>query len=188
MLVAPGLLGTRHVGLWLSSLLVAAPMIVSADASEDEGQDGPTEPSSPDLTEVQAPTPTGNVEHGVEPSVGIIQRPSDSSLASTSAPLRGEIEPRLDVFDAAHVCRLQRTVAACLSEVDVDETDNPFIPAGCPFTIHNPFTCRSQCKIMSELIPSSQALRTILSDFSARRGWQPLVSLQPQPDARRAYI
>ncbi|CAE7199873.1 ABHD8 [Symbiodinium necroappetens] len=188
MLAALGFLGGGHIWLLFPGLLAVAPTIVKADASDDEVPDGPTEPSSPDLTELQAPTPTGNVEHGVEPSVGIIQRPSDSSLASTSAPLRGEIEPQLDIFDAHTVARLQRTVAACLSEVDVEDPTTPFIPAGCPFTIHNPFTCRSQCKIMSELIQSPQALRAVLSDFSARRGWQPLVSLQPQPDARSIHL
>ena len=92
------------------------------------------------------------------------------------------------LFDASSIPRLQRTVAACLSEVDTEPPSDPFIPAGCPFTIHNPFTSRSQCKVLSEVITSPQALRTVLSDFSARRGWQPLVSVHPQPDSASVHL
>ena len=180
--------GAAHRSFLLYGLVAFSPPCVRADESDDDAPDEPPEPSSPDLTDLQAPTPTGTVEHGIDSRVGIIQRASDSSLAHTSAPLRGDYEPLISTFDLSAVPRLQRAVAACLSDVDIESPTNPFVPAGCPFTIHNPFTSRSQCKVMSEVIPSPQALRTVLSDFSARRGWQPLVSLQPQPDQASVHL
>ena len=183
-----GLSGTASRSLLFYSLAALSPSCAYADESDDDASDNPPEPSSPDLTDLQAPTPPGSVEHGIDSRVGIIQRASDFSLAHTSAPLRGDYEPLLNTFDLTAVPRLQRVVSACLSEVDIEEPSTPFVPAGCPFTIHNPFTSRSQCKVMSEVIPSPQALRTVLSDFSARRGWQPLVSLQPQPDQASVHL
>ena len=79
------------------------------------------------------------------------------------------------------VPHIQRRVAACLNEVDMEPAPVPFIPHGCPFAIHNPFTARSQCKVMSEVVHTPQGLRNILADYAARRGWQPLVCVQPQP-------
>ncbi|CAE7884579.1 RNA-directed DNA polymerase from mobile element jockey [Symbiodinium microadriaticum] len=136
------------------------PTCVLAEESDEEAPDGPTEPSSPDLTDLQAPTPISNIEHGIDARVGIVQRPSDSSLARTSAPLRGDYEPLIGAFDQCLIPQLQRTVSACLSEVDMEQPATPMIPAGCPFTIHNPFTSRSQCKVMSEAIPSPQVIPT----------------------------
>ena len=179
----------NSAGFWVySTVSLLAPIVYADDDSGEEEQAGPTEPSSPDLLDLQAPTPTGSIEFGSEPAVGIIQRPSDSPFARTSAPLRGDIEPSLTPFDLATIPSIQRTVAACLSDVDIAPSAEPLIPAGCPFTIHNPFTSRSQCKVMSEVISSPQRLRTVLSDFSARRGWQPLVSLHPQPDAHSVHL
>ena len=149
---------------------------------------GPEEPSSPDFAELFAPTPTGIVEGSPAASTGVIQRPGDSPWASTSAPLRGEFAPAAITLEPTHIPSIQRRVAACLSEVDVAEPEQPFIPHGCPFTIHNPFTSRSQCRILSEAMPTPQALRTVLSDFSSRRGWQPLVSVQPQPDDASVHL
>ena len=188
LLAVARLSSLSHRGLFLYGMIALTPVCVLADESDEEAPDGPTEPSSPDLTDLQAPTPTGNIEHGIDPRVGIVQRPSDSSLARTSAPLHGDYAPQLPVLDHGRIPQLQRSVAACLGEVDIEHPAVPFVPAGCPFTIHNPFTSRSQCKVMSEAIPSPQALRTVLSDFSARRGWQPLVSLHPQPDQTSVHL
>ena len=41
---------------------------------------------------------------------------------------------------------------------------------------------------MSEVLQIPQALRTVLSDFAARRGWQPLVPVHPQPDADSVHL
>ncbi|CAE7887301.1 pol [Symbiodinium necroappetens] len=129
--------GAAHRNILLYGLVAFSPSCVLADESDDEAPDGPTEPSSPALTDLQAPTPTGTVEHGIDPRVGIIQRTSDSSLAHTSAPLRGDYEPLISTFDLCAIPRLQRTVAACLSDVDTECPANPFV--------------------MSEAIPSPQA-------------------------------
>ena len=188
LLALVGLSGVSHRGIFMYGMVVMTPACILADDSDNDEPDGPTEPSSPDLTDLQAPTPSGNIENGIDPRVGVVQRPSDSSLARTSAPLRGDYEPPIPVFDHGRIPQLQRSVAACLGEVDIEHPATPFVPAGCPFTIHNPFTSRSQCKVMSEAIPSPQALRTVFSDFSARRGWQPLVSLHPQPDQASVHL
>ena len=149
LLALAKLTGTVHRGIFLYGLAAINPTCVLAEESDEEAPDGPTEPSSPDLTDLQAPTPISNIEHGIDARVGIVQRPSDSSLARTSAPLRGDYEPLIGAFDQCLIPQLQRTVSACLSEVDAEQPATPMIPAGCPFTIHNPFTSRSQCKVMS---------------------------------------
>ena len=165
----------------------------AADGMDSENEasdrDGPSEPSSPDLADVSAPTPGNEVIRvGERNSFSVLQRASNEPLASTSAPMRGDTEPVLQPFCADLVASMQRRVTACLGEVDVEPAPRPFIPQGCPFTIHNPFTTRSQCQVMSATVHTPQHLREILADFSARRGWQPLVSVQPQPNEAAVHL
>ena len=180
------LLGSVTLSFCLAWPVLVLPTVGAVPGSSAEGIEGPSEPSSPDLTDLQAPTPNAEIVSGHSDEIGTVQRPSDQPLARTSAPLRGDIAPGLSAFNAAHVPSIQRRVAACISEVDVVEAVQPFVPHGCPFTIHNPFTGRSQCKIMSEVIQTPQALRAILSDFSARRG--PLIPVHPQPDDASVHL
>ena len=182
---------TSLVGLHVPSCLIGHFVLFPAVWAVESGHshpDGPSEPSSPDLTDLQAPTPTATIESASDAVAGTVQRPGDTPFARTSAPLSGELAPGLPPFDRAQIPRLQRRVAACVSEVDIREPEHPFIPHGCPFTIHNPFTSRSQCKIMSEVVHTPQVFRSILSDFSARRGWQPLVPVHPQPDEESVHL
>ncbi|CAE7401593.1 set10 [Symbiodinium microadriaticum] len=170
------------------SLLSLWPPAAFAMESTGGDADGPSEPSSPDLTDLQAPTPTATVDTGADEEEGALQRPADSPFARTSAPLRGDLDPLLPEFAHASVPQVQRCVAACLSDVDVSTLPQPFIPHGCPFTVHNPFTRRSQCKIMSEVVQTPQAFRAMVSDFAARRGWQPLIAVHPQPTADSVHL
>ena len=186
-----GLAGGSRSAVCVVGFLSMCSQQTLAMESVDRVADGPSEPSSPDLTDLQAPTPTATIdpiEVGAEGAEGVLRRPADSPFAHTSAPLRGDLDSPLPGFDSASVPQVQRRVAACLSDVDVSPVPQPFVPHGCPFTVHNPFTRRSQCKIMSEAVQTPQAFRAVVSDFAARRGWQPLVAVHPQPTADSVHL
>ena len=95
------------------ALFVAVPTLAVGSGTVEP--DGPTEPSSPDLEDLQAPTPTASIESGHGGAVGVVQRPSHTPLSRTSAPLRGDTAPPIPAFDIAQVPSIQRRVAACIS-------------------------------------------------------------------------
>ena len=113
-------------------MLIARP--ITAVGSGLGEQDGPTEPSSPDLEDMQAPTPTGTIDHGHGDVVGVVQRPGDTPFSRTSAPLRGDTAPPLHAFDTAQIPNIQRRVAACISDVDTGEPNllcHTAVPSPC---------------------------------------------------------
>ena len=194
---------TRHAAVWLgpflslvltgSRLRVAIVLgfslhgIPRAFADGSEGSDsGPAEPSSPDLDDLQPPTPAASEPPTVSDMP--ILRPSGSSLASTSAPFEGPEAPLPVAFSRDQVPAVQRRVAAVLQGVDVEPGPVPFLPAGCPIFIHNPFTGQTQCPALSPRVGTSHQLTEVLQDYSDRRGWQPIVSVQPQPDAQGVHF
>ena len=114
--------------------------------------------------------------------------PNDDDLARTSAPnigVPGDLSP---AFQASEIPAIQRRVLAALCEVDIERPPVPFVPAGCPVVIHNPFTSHSQVQLLTAVVGTPQILRDILSDYASRRGWRPLVGVQPQPDDRALHL
>ncbi|CAE7876172.1 unnamed protein product [Symbiodinium microadriaticum] len=161
---------------------------VIADDEEERSPTGPTEPSSPDLTDINAPTPTAEVVTDVATGSTPHIRMSDSGLSSTSAPVQGELAGPDNLFSSAQVPQMQCRVAACLYGVEAAPAPQPFIPRGCPFTIHNPFARNLQCQVLSTIVYSPYRFREILQDYVNRRGWQPLVCVQPQPDSDSVHL
>ena len=181
---AVGMLIGWHVRQPGLGFLLGCLILVRGDGDECSSEDSPVPPSSPDLTEVQPPTPVAvppNGGHGVN-DVDAIVRPSDSDLARTSIPRVETAFVGAPAFDLATIPALQRRVAAALSEVDTEVFPRPFLPAGCPVVMHNPFTARGQVQIITPAVDSPRVLRDVLHDFATRRGWQQLVSVAPQPD------
>ncbi|OLP89819.1 hypothetical protein AK812_SmicGene28672 [Symbiodinium microadriaticum] len=193
----------RHAAVWLGPFLslvitggrlrIAIALgfslhgIPRASADGSEGSDsGPAEPSSPDLDDLQPPTPAASEPPTL--SAMPILRPSGSSLASTSAPFEGPEAPLPVAFSRDQVPAVQRRVAAVLQGVDVEPGPVPFLPAGCSIFIHNPFTGQTQCPALSSRVGTSHQLTEVLQDYSDRRGWQPIVSVQPQPDAQGVHF
>ena len=173
------------LGFLLSSLRV-----VRGDGDDCSSEDSPVPPSSPDLTDLQPPTPVTTPPHGghgVNDADAIV-RPSDSDLARTSIPRVDTAFVGAPAFDLALIPTLRRRVAAALSEVDVEVSPRPFLPAGCPVVMHNPFTARGQVQITTPVVDSPRILREVLQDFSSRRGWQQLVCVTPQPDEAAIHL
>ena len=160
--------GWAHFGLCLFSLV---------PLGAGEGGDSPEEPvppSSPDFTDITAPTPAGEIA---------------GDEASTSAPAVGAVPLAPVPFDHSLLPVCQCRVLAFLNEVNCRESQaRPFVPEGCPITIHNPFTRNRQCDLLSPEIYSGQTLRFLLQDFASRRGWQPLLAVQPQPDEHALHF
>ena len=161
---------------------------VAADDDEERSPTGPTEPSSPDLTDMNLPTPTAEVVTDVGDGSTPHIRMSDSGLASTSVPVQGDLVGPVNLFSSAQVPQMQCRVAACMHGVDAVPAPQPFIPRGCPFTIHNPFARNLQCQVLSTVVYSPYRFREILQDYVNRRGWQPLVCVQPQPDPDSVHL
>ncbi|CAE7826777.1 unnamed protein product [Symbiodinium sp. CCMP2592] len=159
---------------------------VWGDGGSDSSEE-PQPPSSPSLTAVTAPTPENELvgTGGADPH---LIRPSDDPLARTGAPML-EWPRALPVFRQAEIPQLQTRVSAFMSEVD-DRSNrlSPFLPAGCPLVIHNPFTEAEQCSVQTQLTGSGQIFRFFLQDFAQRRGWQPIVPVQPQPDESAIHL
>ena len=182
-----------HANRWaaLASVLVLLPPCSGDGVSEEsddspEGSPEPEPPSEPDLTDVSAPTPRNVVSR--RGSVEAYVRPSDDDLARTSAPRIGTDNVAGPVFQATEIPAIQRRVLAMFNEVDVERPPVPFIPAGCPVVIHNPFTSRSQAQHLTGIVGTPQIFRDLMHDYSVRRGWQPLISVHPQPDDRALHL
>ena len=174
---------------WLGILFMGV-RSVQGDGDDCSSDDSSVPPSSPDLTDLQPPTPVTVPPHGGHGvnDVDSIVRPSDSDLAHTLIPRSESAFVSAPDFDRSLIPVLQRRVAAALSEVNVDMPPRPFLPAGCPIVMHNPFTARGQVQIISTVVETPQAFQEVLQDFAARRGWQPLVCVQPQPDDAAIHL
>ena len=110
------------------AMLVARPTYAAGSGTGEP--DGPTEPSSPDLEDLQAPTPTGTIEHGHGEVVGVVQRPGHTPFSRTSAPLRGDTAPPIHTFDAAQIPSIQRRVAACMVSMGIPSC-HMVVPSPC---------------------------------------------------------
>ena len=173
-----------HIRQPMLGFLFGCLVLARGDGNDCSSEEAPEPPSSPDLTEVQPPTPVTvppNGGHGVNDADAIV-RPSDSELARTSIPRVDTAFVGAPAFDLTTIPALQRRVAAALSDVDTEVFPRPFLPAGCPVVMHNPFTARRQVQIITSVVDSPRVLRDVLHDFATRRGWQQLVCVTPQPD------
>ncbi|CAE7253370.1 unnamed protein product, partial [Symbiodinium sp. CCMP2592] len=167
--------------------VLSAITLVRGDG-EDSAPSEPSQPSSPDLAEVTAPTPAAELV-GTGGEDTHLLRPSDEDAARTGAPVVGQWPAVAPTFDHASIPTLQGRVIAFMCEVDDRSNRNrPFLPAGCPLTIHNPFTVSDQCSVVTPLVGSGQEFRFLLQDFSGRRGWQQILPVQPQPDTEAVHL
>ena len=172
-----------------TAIILCSPLwgVLSVRADGSEGSDsGPAEPSSPDLADWQPPTPAASEPPTVSDTP--ILQPSGSSLARTTAPFEGAEASTPAAFPAEHIPVVQRRVAAAIQGVDIEPSTVPFLPPGCPVMIHNPFTGQTQCPALSSRVGTSHQLTEVLQDYSDRRGWQPIVCVQPQPDAQGVHL
>ncbi|CAE7362809.1 PTAC2 [Symbiodinium sp. CCMP2592] len=155
---------------------------------DSETSEEPQPPSSPSLTAVTAPTPDTELIGTGGPDPYLV-RPSDDAAARTGAPTIGAWPLPIPAFCLEQIPQLQTRVCAFLCEVD-DRSNrlSPFLPAGCPLVLHNPFTNSDQCSVRTQLTGSGQIFRFFLQDFAHRRGWQPIVPVQPQPDEHAIHL
>ncbi|CAE7210150.1 unnamed protein product [Symbiodinium sp. CCMP2592] len=161
--------------------------VANGDTDNTGSSEEEQEPSSPDLSGVAPPTPGGELL-GPDHQGGALLRPSDEPGASTSVPSEAA-PPPASLFQPATIPLLQHRVTAYLQEVgEPGHAPRPFLPEGCPLTVHNPFTRNAQCPVLSPLIGTGFAFRLFLQDYSGRRGWQPIVPVQPQPDERAIHL
>ncbi|CAE6915759.1 unnamed protein product [Symbiodinium sp. CCMP2592] len=170
----------------LASELLGLPVDAAGAVTEDPtGPEAPVEPSSPSYSDLQAPTPDTTIEgEGLASTV----RASDSAAASTMVPVDGPTVANVPAFDQGMVPAMQRRVAAHLQGVNVAPQGHPFLPHGCPITIHDPFSRGSTCELLTSSIATGLIFEEMLRDYVARRGWQPLVSVYPQPDALSVHL
>ncbi|CAE7687190.1 unnamed protein product [Symbiodinium sp. CCMP2592] len=155
---------------------------IPADAPEPSE---PVPPSSPSYSGVLPPTPDTTIDgEGMTMTV----RASDDTGASTAVPIQGEMSAPIDPFDRTLIPVIQRRVAAHMQGVNLGPRPSPFIPYGCPITIHDPFARGVSCELLTTCIGTGFIFEEMLRDYSARRGWQPLVSVQPQPDAAAIHL
>ena len=93
------------------------------------------------------------------------------------------------VTEHSRLALYQCRIAACLNEVGVRPAGHrPFLPEGCPLIIHNPFVRCPQVELLSPLIGTGFALQLLPQDHANRRGWQPIVPVQPQPDEHAVHL
>ena len=174
--------------LWVYSLcwhgLVPVVLVIGDDV---DGRDGPSEPSSPELPEdFTAPTPAVAANEGEE---GLVVRASDDPLASTGVPGQERIDTAQPLFDTSLVPMYQQRIALALQgQVHVGLDVPPFLPAGCPIVVHNPFTPQTQCRLISRVYGTAPAFLHALGDYADRRGWQQLVAVQPQPTLEAVHL
>ena len=182
----------RTVGSWylLASVLTWHPTGVNAQDHDESSSDEEemSEPSSPSLLQdISAPTPTTNL---VEvPGESPVVLPSSDTLASTRVPEQERLVPVTPQNPARPLSDIQhRFTCAIRGHRYAVPTGEPFIPAGVPVIIHNPFTGRPQCRLRTTTQGSPQVLCNTLADHAQRRGWQPLVDVQPQPDGEAVHL
>ena len=156
-------------------------------SADEADRSGPSQPVSPDMPDdFRAPTP----ERGIaspEPGRSLV-RPSNDVFAATGVPGSDSLRSEEVTFQAALLPVYQRRVTCALQGILDTEHSHPFLPAGCPFIVHNPFTGRSQCRLISGQHSSERAFLRMIHDHAARRGWQPIVAVQPQPDAQAIHL
>ena len=174
----------------LSSVFIEALGAVAqaADDSPHDDASGPTEPHSPSLpADLMAPTPRVELEE-VEPGRAVITMSRDA-LARTSAPGSDASLTAAPAFNPELIPVLQHRVLCALSHLPVSlPAGSPLLPAGCPIIIHNPFSDQSQCRLVASTQGSAQVLLHTLGDYANRRGWQPIVAVQPQPDSHAIHL
>ena len=90
---------------------------------------------------------------------------------------------------AHSICTIQHRFSCAIRGLHLTlPQGEPFIPAGIPVVMHNPFTGRPQCRLRTTTQGTAQVLRNTLADHAQRRGWQPIVDVQPQPNDQAVHL
>ena len=159
-----------------------------ADGDDETLSHGPSEPRSPDLPDDFA-APTPRVEPVPTASGSLVLRPSGDAGAHTGLPGQELLPALAPQFPLSAIPEYQHRVSIALHSGPEGCRDAaPFLPAGCPIRVYNPFTERTQCDLLSTRFETAQMFLQSLRDHAARRGWQQIVFVQPQPDAHALHL
>ena len=196
---------TMAVGCWAYVLVTGQPspskflalcvvtsfLPVSAEGHDSDGQSDEAEPSEPSssslLEDISAPTPVTSLVEVTDTTP--VVAPSGDSLASTSVPGQSSLGASVPEVRNQQLTDIQHRFACALRGLPISTpTDAPFIPAGLPVIVHNPFLGRPQCRLRTTAQFTPQMLLTTLGDYSQRRGWQQMCDVQPQPNAEAVHL
>ena len=156
------------------------------DSSSDEPQ--PSEPSSPSVLEdVHAPTPLTHL--ATVPGESPVVRPNPDPLSSTSVPEQDRLAAVDNPGVTLPIGAIQHRFSCAIRGLPLSvPAGEPYIPASFPVIMHNPFTGRPQCRLRTTLQGTAQILCNTLADYASRRGWQPIVDVQPQPNSEAVHL
>ncbi|CAE7907347.1 unnamed protein product [Symbiodinium necroappetens] len=183
--------GKVHLGYASASCLIwQLPPVYGQDHDHDDSSEeaGPSEPSSPaELGDISAPTPLTSLLD-VAGSTPVV-RPSSDPLASTSVPGQEVSTPARPTPADCDVATAQHRFTCAIHGVQLlPAVTGPFVPAGVPVVMHNPFTGRPQCRLWTTAQHSPRVLLNTLSDYAQRRGWQRVCAVHPQPDNLAVHL
>ena len=183
----------REVGPFMSGTICLLLQLLPAwgqdhDHEEDTADEGPSEPSSPaTLADIAAPTPLTSL-HTVSGNTPVV-RPSVDPLAATSMPGQESLSSSCRGIATCDVAVAQHRFACALRDIQLEVPDgDPFIPAGVPVIMHNPFTGRPQCRLWTTTQHTPRILLNTLQDYAQRRGWQSVCDVYPQPDNAAVHL
>ena len=110
-------------------------------------------------------------------------------MSSTSVPEQDSLATNAEAGAELRICDLQHRFSCAIRGLHLHvPAGEPYIPAGHPVLMHNPFTGRPQCRLRTTTQGTAQVLRNTLADYASRRGWQPIIDVQPQPDSRAVHL
>ena len=174
----------------LASLVLGGQGALAQDHDGDTSSDEPaiSEPSSPSqLESLQAPTPLTGLADA--PGERPVVTPSSDPMSSTSVPEQDSLTAGAEAGAELRICDLQHRFSCAIRGLHLPVPAGvPYIPAGHPVIMHNPFTGRPQCRLRTTTQGTAQVLRNTLADYASRRGWQPVVDVQPQPDSQAVHL
>ena len=184
--------GPRTAGTWYLLIGLATWQHIGAQAQDhDESSSAEgemSEPSSPSLLEgISAPTPLTTLAE--VPGESPVVLPSADPSAVTGVPEQNSLPASSPQGPPLSICTVQHRFSCAIRGHRISApVGEPFIPAGIPVIMHNPFTGRPQCRLRTTAQGSPQILCNTLADYAARRGWQPLVDVQPQPNDEAVHL
>ena len=174
---------TLGLAIWVLGLAVDA----AEDSPVDE-ESGPTEPISPSLPDdLTAPTPRSDLDI-LAPGRALIQ-PSPDAYAHTAAPGWDSSSRAVTDFPTASIPALQQRIICALSNIPDEGAPWRVLPARRMSGAYTQsFNSQAQCQLISNVQGSATAFLQALGDIAQRRGWQPIVAVQPQPDAAAIHL
>ena len=182
--------GVDVVPFFLVALVGNWPGILAQDHDGDSSSEEPqpSEPSSASaLEDVHAPTPLTHL--ATVPGESPVVRPNPDPLSSTSVPEQDRLAAGDNPGATLPIGVMQHRFSCAIRGLHLSvPAGEPYIPAGFPVIMHNPFTGRPQCRLRTTLQGTAQILSNTLADYASRRGWQPIVDVQPQPNSEAVHI